>query len=99
MFDVIGRQTVVQFVKTKSATQYVPFKSSVVNVSLSWVVNSKSGTSSDIVVSIFSPPPHADNAKRRMLEKANNLSEDFNFPIVSFLSERAFDVFYFKLVI
>src|SRR5699024_6250349 len=59
MFDVIGRHTVVQLVNTKSATQYVPLRSSKPNDSLSCVVNSKSSTFSDIVVSIFSPPQAA----------------------------------------
>src|SRR5699024_12665585 len=54
MIEVIGRQTVSQFVKIKSTNQYSPFKSSSDNVSSSCVVNSKSSTVSDIFVSIFS---------------------------------------------
>src|SRR5690625_791704 len=56
---VIGKQTVVQFVKIKSATQYLPCKSSFDSVSPSCVVYSKSGTVDSIFVSTFSPPQAA----------------------------------------
>src|SRR5699024_6047417 len=85
MFVVMGRQTVVQLVKTKSATQYFPFKSSKPNVSLSCVVNSKSDTSSDMFVSIWLPP-HAAKVNIRILEKANNFISVLIL-IVSFLSD------------
>src|SRR5690625_1646001 len=53
---VIGKQTVSQFVKIKSATHHFPAKSSLERVSPSWVVNSKSATGASIFVSTSSPP-------------------------------------------
>src|SRR5699024_12783050 len=50
----MGRQTVVQFVKTKSAIHQSPFRSSSETDSSCSLVKEKSATSSDIFVSIGS---------------------------------------------
>src|SRR5699024_10814195 len=51
---VMGSQTVVQFVKTKSAIHQSPFRSSSETYSSCSLVKEKSATSSDIFVSIGS---------------------------------------------
>src|SRR5699024_4147993 len=51
---VMGRQTVVQFVKTKSAIHQSPFRSSSETDSSCSLVKEKSATSSDIFVPIGS---------------------------------------------
>src|SRR5699024_3478520 len=51
---VMGRQTVVQFVKTKSAIHQSPFRSSSETDTSFSLVKEKSATSSDIFVSIGS---------------------------------------------
>src|SRR5699024_4763001 len=61
IFEVIGKQAVVQFVKMKSAIHHLPAKSLRLKPSPSCVVKSKSATFSFIFVSIGNLDEHACN--------------------------------------
>src|SRR5699024_8736970 len=67
MFLVIGGQTVVQFVNTKSATHQSPAKSSLVTSSLYWLTAVNSTTTASNVGSTFCP--QADNTIVRRAKK------------------------------
>src|SRR5699024_7224353 len=78
---VIGKQTVSQFVNTKSAIHQVPSKSFLPNVSLCWLVKEKSATLSSIFVSIGNLSLHAVNNNNR----PNNPNKTALFFIFSLL--------------
>src|SRR5699024_245186 len=73
ILEVIGRQTVTQFVKTKSAIHHSPFKSSKLKSSSSWVVKEKSFTVLDMFVSIGNLLEQAPSNKLIVILIMNNL--------------------------